>query len=261
MDGEFCVVCGRTDVPLSDGLCVDCFAARTPLATAPEAPTLVMCPTCGARKVGQHWERAGADPGVLTGDDLTPLVVLHPEVGLRKAVWEETVRDPAQRTLHGELLVRFRGTERRVGVDLVVKLKANTCPECSRLSGHFYTATIQVRGMSERLRGPPRALRERLEATFEGLLPELKPDWRKAMSWREELPEGWNYYLTDTLAARSVARFAKSRLNATLKESATLWGRRNGQDVYRVTFCLRIPDRAPPRGPAAVAAAPVERHV
>jgi len=260
MDSEFCVVCGRTDRPLSDGLCVECFAARTPLVTAPEVPTLIVCPTCGARKVGAHWERAGSNPGLLTSDDLTPLLVLHPDVGLRRASWEETVRDPVQRTLHGEVVVRFRGTERTVGVDLTVKLKANTCPECSRLSGHFYTAIIQVRGMSERLRGSSRLLRERLEASFEVLLPELKPEWRKAMSWREELPEGWNYYLTDTLAARSIARIAKGRLNATLKESATLWGRRNGQDVYRVTFCLRVPESAP-RGPPGVPAPPVERHV
>jgi NMD protein affecting ribosome stability and mRNA decay len=43
-----------------------------------------------------------------------------------------------------------------------------------------------------------------------------------------------------------VARFAKTRLGAQLKESATLWGRKNGKDVYRVTFCLRVPDRNAP---------------
>ncbi|HXQ94856.1 MAG TPA: NMD3-related protein, partial [Thermoplasmata archaeon] len=73
-----------------------------------------------------------------------------------------------------------------------------------------------------------------------------KKEWREAFSWREPLPEGWDYYLLNTLAARSVARFAKSRLGAELKESATLWGRKNGKDVYRVTFCLRIPERAAP---------------
>lgn len=261
MDGEFCVVCGRSDRPLTDGLCAPCFADRTPLVTAPEAPTITVCPTCGARKVGQHWERHGSNPSLLTNEDLMPLLVAHPEVGIRKANWQEISRDAVQRTLHGELLVRFRGIEKTVGVDLTVKQKVHTCPDCSRLSGHYYTALIQVRGESERLRGSSKELQRRLEASFEALLPELKAEWRKAMSWREALPEGWNYYLTDTLAARSIARLAKSRLGADLKESATLWGRKNGQDVYRVTFRLRIPDAGALRGPPRRAAAPVERHV
>jgi hypothetical protein len=33
----------------------------------------------------------------------------------------------------------------------------------------------------------------------------------------------------------------KRRLRATLNESASLWGRKDGREVYRVTFCLRLP--------------------
>jgi NMD protein affecting ribosome stability and mRNA decay len=67
------------------------------------------------------------------------------------------------------------------------------------------------------------------------------------MSWREELPEGYDVFFTETLAARSVARVAKQKFRATIKESATLFGRKNGQDIYRVTFCLRFPRPAPAR--------------
>jgi nonsense-mediated mRNA decay protein 3 len=248
MDGEFCVVCGRTDQPLVDGVCASCFLQTHTLVRAPGQPDVVVCPTCGARKVGSHWERSGASPSLLTSEDLNPLLELDPEVGLRRVRWTETARDAVQRSYRGEAEIRFRGLERTVGVDLSLKLRAYTCPECARKAGRFYTALIQVRGPSERLRGPPRLLRERLEVAFEGMLPETKSEWRKALSWREELPEGWDYYLTDTLAARAIARFAKDRLGASLKESATLYGRRNGQDVYRVTFRLRLPD---PGGPGA----------
>lgn len=72
----------------------------------------------------------------------------------------------------------------------------------------------------------------------------MRPDWRKAVSWREELPEGWNCFFTDTLAARAVAKLAKQRYGASLKESSSLVGRKNGQDLYRVTFCLRFARRS-----------------
>ncbi|MCI4328772.1 MAG: 60S ribosomal export protein NMD3 [Thermoplasmata archaeon] len=248
-DGEFCVVCGRTDLPLEDGLCAECFANRTPLVTAPERPTIILCPTCGARKVGEHWERVGAPPNLLTAEDLTPLILVHPDVGVRTITWQETGRDAVQRMMHADVDVRFRGIERKVPVDVAIKVRAHACLECSRKTGHYYTALIQVRGMTERLHGSSQALRDRLEASFEGILPEAKGDVRRSMGWREDLPEGIDYYMVDTMAARALARLAKSRLNAELKESATLWGRKDGRDVYRVTFCLRVPEQASRRPP------------
>ena len=242
MNAEFCVVCGRTDLPLEAGLCPECTAKRERLVWVEGHPEVILCPTCGARKVGQHWERRGSSPHLLGAEDLAPLLSVHPDVGVRRIRWEEGTSDPSQRVYRAEVDLRFRGTERTTSIELPVRVRAMTCPECSRRTGHFYTALIQVRGTSERLRGSSVALRARLERAFEGVLPEAKSEWRNAFSWREELPEGWDYYLLDTLAARSVARLAKSRLKATLTESATLWGRKNGKDVYRVTFCLRIPE-------------------
>jgi NMD protein affecting ribosome stability and mRNA decay len=37
-----------------------------------------------------------------------------------------------------------------------------------------------------------------------------------------------------------VARLAKQRFGVPVVESASLFGRKQGQDVYRVTFCLRF---------------------
>ena len=245
MDGEFCVVCGRTDLPLTDGVCPECAAEQRPLVWVEGHPTVVLCPTCGSRKVGQHWERRGSSPTLLGGDDLTPLLSVHPDAGVRRVRWEEIEGDSGQRLFQGAVDIRFRGLEKTLGVELPVKVHGTTCPECSRKSGHFFTAIIQVRGTSERLRGSSTALRDRLDRAFTSILPDAKKEWREAFSWREELPEGWDYYLTDTLSARSIARVAKSRLGAQLKESATLWGRKDGRDVYRVTFCLRVPEARP----------------
>lgn len=244
MAAEFCVVCGRTDRPLVDGVCADCYVKDHALLTPVEAPSLVLCPTCGSRRVGAHWERQGASE-LLSAEDLAPLVKVHPEAGVRRIEWTETGTNPLVRELDGVAQVRFRGTERAVPVHLTVRIQHRTCEECSRRTGHYYTAIIQLRGPEGRSRLPARELRAALWQEWERVLPEARTDWRKALSWREELPEGWDFYVTDTLAARSLARLLKSRLAAELKESATLWGRKKGKDVYRVTFCLRVPLPAP----------------
>lgn len=240
MSGEFCVVCGATGRPLEDGVCAECAAARLTLLSVPERALVVICPHCGARKAGAKWERAGASP-LLTAEDLAPFLEVHPEVGVRRIHWEETSATATVRELTGTADVVFRGVTREARVRLSVRTEHQTCTDCSRKSGRFYTAVLQLRGGLERAHEKSPALHARLDGTWSQLLAECRPDWRKAMSWREELPEGYDVFFTQTLAARSVARVAKQKFRATIKESATLFGRKNGQDVYRVTFCLRFP--------------------
>ncbi len=245
MPEEFCVVCGKTGRALTDGVCAECAADRTALVTAPERAVVTVCPHCGARKEGAAWKRAGASP-LLTADDLAPLVRVHPEAGVREIRWEERSATGTVRELAGLARVRFRGIEREVPILLSVKTEHQTCPDCSRLSGRYYTAVIQLRGSAGRATEKPKALRARLEGIWSEILAESRPDWRKAVSWQEDLPEGWDVFFTNTLAARSITRIAKQKFGATIKESATLFGRKNGQDVYRVTFCLRFARPASP---------------
>lgn len=241
MGEEFCVVCGRTDAAIVDGVCPKCYAERNPLVTVPERPKVTICPTCGARRIGAHWEGRGRSPELLGSEDLLPFLRVLPGVTLRTVDWTDEGTYALQREISGLAHLRFRGEERTMPLSLTVRLEHRTCEECSRRSGHYYTSTIQLRAVEDEVREKAADRRARLWRQWEDLLPETRADWQRALSWAEERPEGWDVYATDTLAARSISRLAKAKLSATLKESATLWGRKNGQDVYRVTFCLRIP--------------------
>jgi nonsense-mediated mRNA decay protein 3 len=253
---EFCVVCGATGRPLVDGVCAPCAADRTRLLWARRQGSVTICPHCGAREVGAHWERSGASR-VLTSEDLVPFLEIHPEVGLRRVRWEETAATPNQRELLGSAHVVFRGVPRDVEVPLTVRIISKSCPECSRKSGRYYTAIIQLRGGADDRSERAVALRARLEGIWNVLLREARPDSRKALSWTEELPEGWDCYFTETLPARSLAKLAKQRFGIPIKESSSLAGRKNGQEVYRVTFCLRFP-RTIGSEPAPTPTGPIE---
>jgi nonsense-mediated mRNA decay protein 3 len=251
MPADFCVVCGRTDRPVVEGVCAPCFTERTPLVQVPEKAVITVCPVCGARRVGSRWEGQGLDPEHLGPAELNPFLTLHPEATLRSVDWTDDSVNPLLRSIGGRAHLRFRGSDLTQNVTLTVRIDPRTCETCSRQAGHFYTATIQLRASEDAPREKAPLRRARLMARWEDLLPEARPDWRKAISWAEERPEGWDLFLADTLAARSLSRLAKQRLGASVKESATLWGRKNGQDVYRVTFCLRLPSARPqPTGSA-----------
>jgi nonsense-mediated mRNA decay protein 3 len=239
-DGEFCVVCGKTGRPLVEAVCSECAADRTVLVTAPKRVEVVICPTCGARRIGAVWEKAGRSP-LLTAEDLTPFLVVHPEAGVRHVAWEEISTTPTVREYVGHAKTRFRGVDRPVDVPMSVRIDRRTCIDCSRKSGKYFTAILQLRGPLEGPFEKAPALRARLDDEWTRLVAESRADWRRAVSWREELPEGWDVYFSETLAARAVARVAKQKFGATLKESASLFGRKDGHDIYRVTFCLRFP--------------------
>jgi nonsense-mediated mRNA decay protein 3 len=250
--GEFCVVCDATGRPLVDGVCAECAAKRTPLVQIPKRVDVVICPTCGARRVGQVWVRSGASL-LLTAEDLMPFLTIHAETGVRKVEWEETSVTPTVREYVAHVLTVFRTVERVIDLPFSVRIEHRTCLECSHRSGRYFTAIVQLRGPEhERPAEKALALRARLDREWERLWKEARPDWQRALQWKEELPEGWDCYFSDTLAARAVSRLAKQRFGASLKESASLFGRKDGRDVYRVTFCLRFPRPAGPRaGPAA----------
>jgi 60S ribosomal export protein NMD3 len=238
--GEFCVLCGRTGRVLTDGVCAECAADREGLVRVPQQVEVVLCPQCGARFHRGQWVRVGSST-VLSTEDLAPFLEFHPDVGLRSVQWTERARSRSLREVSGEARIRFRGIERTVPLALTARVVSRTCTDCGRRTGRYYTALLQLRGEAQPRTRRPKELRRQLEAIWAGLVREARADWTAAVGWREELPEGWDVYFTDTLAARSVARLAKQQFGAALVESASLFGRKNGQDVYRVTFCLRFP--------------------
>ncbi|MGD0250492.1 MAG: NMD3-related protein, partial [Thermoplasmata archaeon] len=170
---EFCVVCGATGRPLVHGVCAPCAAERTPLVWARRQGVVTVCPHCGAREVGSHWERSGTSR-ILGSEDLVPFLEMHPEVGLRRVQWEETAATPNQRELVGSVHVVFRGVPRDVEVPMRVRIVSKSCPECSRKSGRYYTAIIQLRG-GEDDRERAAHLRARLEGIWGQLLREARP--------------------------------------------------------------------------------------
>ncbi len=263
---EFCVVCGRTDRPTVDGLCASCALDRLRPLDPPSRVTLTVCPTCGSRSVGGHWEKRAGTLRV-GAHDLNPLLNPHPEVALRRVRWEEVSSDPLQREMVGEADLRFRDLEATVPVRLKVLINHQSCPECSRRSGGYYAARIQLRGPADSARGAARLYREQLGAAFQAVARESRRDIQDAISWREDLPEGVDIYLTDTVPARTLARAVKHRYGAAITESASLYGRKDGREVYRVTLLLRLPlsalDRSAQGEPSPVSrrkSRPVERH-
>jgi nonsense-mediated mRNA decay protein 3 len=61
----------------------------------------------------------------------------------------------------------------------------------------------------------------------------------------ERVKGGMDFYFSTIPAARSIARALESSMCAEYKESSSLWGRRDGKEIYRMTFMIRFQGFAP----------------
>jgi nonsense-mediated mRNA decay protein 3 len=109
-----------------------------------------------------------------------------------------------------------------------INLVNTQCPECSRRSAGYYEAVIQVR------RSSPATPQEKLARAAEKLRRKLEKT--SFVSRVEEKKEGIDLYVGSAPAARS----ALEELSKGFEASKTLAGRKQGREVYRTTFCVRI---------------------
>jgi nonsense-mediated mRNA decay protein 3 len=138
-----------------------------------------------------------------------------------------------------QVLLSVEGHEFERRLATIVRLKRGSCQECSKQQGKYYEAILQVRG-------PERTLPSETEADIERLVSSRAASMRKSsravfLSRTERVKGGLDFYFSTISSARTVARELQDSLCAGFKESSSLWGRRDGKDIYRMTFLVRLP--------------------
>lgn len=236
-----CVECGQEAEGLIGGACAACFTRRTALMQAPEVLDLEICAHCHARHVGAHWQepQAGTPEAWQREDAVREAVRVHQEVEDPYLEIEETAQDERNFAQAVTLQGHVQGVPVRDAATVLVRRTRSVCDRCSRIQGGFFAAILQLRA-TERDVSPAE-----LETAHQVVASEL--DRLQASGNRFAFLQrsgaihgGFDYYLGDIDAGRIVAKALKQRLGAKVQESAKLVGRRDGEDVHRVTFLVRI---------------------
>ncbi len=239
---NFCVECGRECAESLDGMCIDCWLEGRDLIALPHHVDLRVCTNCGEYESGTRWvakerleavEDAAAEALlVVRGAEVTAVGTLARELDPR--TWEVSVQADCD----------IQGFQAEGEAVTTVRLKNTVCRRCSRQLGNYYEAILQLRSASGRLGD---AERERsLAAVEESVARHAAADRGVFVTKTETVPGGVDVYLSSMSVARSIAReFVDSRCAET-KESPKLSGQTpDGQDMYRLTVLVRLPDFAP----------------
>jgi len=233
----FCVECGRED-ELIGALCVACYSKRHPVASLHKHIDLTLCAHCSSVESARGWEDVGSVKEAAEGAIEDSLVL---EKGATLLGLEVRLVEKDERNMQAAVSVDAKMDDHvfKRELETMVRLKRGSCTECSKQHGNYYEAVLQVRGPGREL---GRAVElEMQEAVTSRVASKRRSSREVFISRTERVKGGLDFYFSTIGAARTVARELQEELCAEFKESSSLWGRKGGKEVSRMTFLVRLP--------------------
>ena len=193
--GRFCYLCGKVTEELVENRCRECYLGGGRFLTLPERIEAQVCRNCHTYLKGGRWlpmvegleaviKNAALD---VVKENLRLEKVEAPEV--RISVEEPKESSPTVYLVPCTVEVggRVAGLEYSARQEAVVRVVLDLCQDCSRASGKYYEAILQVRG--EGALG--REERDKIHALVEEFMAQYARTDRKAfVSKFEALKEG-----------------------------------------------------------------------
>lgn len=203
----------------------------------PESVTVTVCKFCGAHKHGKRWE----EPQPLERsieNELRPTLIPTQGVTIKELTVtpEQHTEKQFPSTISG--VFEYRKEEARRDYQLLTVLKYEVCEVCSRKHGNYFEAILQIRRERTLSEDQLLELRERVVGQVER---EKEKDWHSFVTRVEEKHGGLDFYLSSASLAQKIATQLMGSFGGELKTSSSLVGRREGRNLYRSTYCLRLP--------------------
>ncbi len=227
-----CLECGEREAVV-DGLCKECFVKKTKFTYLPPHMELTMCPHCGAVRFKGEWKRL--DEGEMIRELIERnMDILHDYDSMEVdfSMGESDREIP----LDVRIRISYRGIEVIEEHVSEVSIKYESCPRCNRFFGNYFEAILQIRGLRDG------ELEELVSFAHSRLENYARKNENLFVTKEEGKHGGWDIYISDKKEARKVAEDISRRYGATVKESPHIVGRKDGRDVYRMTYSVRLPE-------------------
>ena len=237
----FCVECGR-EGELIGALCKDCYSKKHAKASLPEYIEVTLCAHCSSMQTDHGWKDVGSVKEAAEAAIENALTVTK-DAKVNNISVQLVEQDERNMEARVTVLLTSSGLEMERQLSTVVRLKRGACTECSKQQGSYYEAILQVRGPGKSLDD---AEEREIERTVKGKVSSLRKSSREVfISKTDSVKGGLDFYFSTIPAAKSIARELQDTMCAEYKESSSLWGRRDGKEVYRMTFLIRLPGFSP----------------
>ena len=231
----FCVECGK-EGELVGSLCKDCYARKHVHASLPDHVDVILCAHCSSMLIEDKWIDVGS---VKEASEHAVRHAVELPKGMKLVQLGLTLQELDERNMSAKaaLVIESEGMAFERDLETAVRLKRWSCTECSKQQGNYYEAIVQLRAderYESAMEAADRRIRDRVAAM-------RKKDRGTFISKVQKVKGGLDYYFSTSQAAKSIAREIQETTCAEFKESSSLWGKRDGEDIYRMTFLVRLP--------------------
>jgi nonsense-mediated mRNA decay protein 3 len=232
----FCVVCGAEDELTKERLCVPCFKDRTKLSILPETIQGFRCPKCMMCLHSGRWGHHESDE-YHEGLVQEALEVEGRTEALGIGIMSEEIDERNTR-----LSVQVTGYIDEVKFEdihsSIARISNSVCPTCTRKAGNYFEATVQLRSSGRKLTEDELSS---LRTTFDTYLEGIDPDPMFFISSEGNVTGGYDMVLGSKALARSWTKHLLRKFGGTTKETNSVVGRKDGEDLTRLTISYRKP--------------------
>ena len=244
MNNVPCPVCGRPTEQQIDGRCRDCFLKTVTLAHIPLVVRTTFCSMCGAVKRGKHWEYQKFEVDDLIQGVIEQALKIDSQATDISTSIALSNSNPVIYRAHITVTGEIKGVKAESQLNTEVRITKETCDACSRMAGGYYEAVVQIRAEG---RFPDENEQQQMVELVDEVVERQyqRGDRFSFITSAQELPEGTDIYLGSNSCARQACRLAVERFGCKYSESPTLSGKKDGKDIYRITYSLRLPRLVP----------------
>ena len=231
---KFCPKCGKPTDKFFESVCKDCFRQGITLLE-PEslAVSLDVCPHCGSFFKGK--ERTSIEAVI---EDAVPKAIqkMYGSDCAVEITELRTEREAGERRARAFLNVKadINGVDVEESAEVTVILKRGTYERCSRIAGGYYAAIVQIRAKDRVPTDNELMVTEDIAYSSLG-----EEDF---VSKEQMLREGLDIFVSSAECGRRISRAIVKKLGGSFSESNKLYGRKDGREIYRVTFLIRLPE-------------------
>ncbi len=225
----FCVECGADCDNTFDGMCFDCYKSKRTLVAIPPTIDLTFCSICGAVKGKKGWNY-DADIEEEIRNQIAKKIKYSDIVDTIQTQVE--VIKGADSGISSRVKVNLGGEGQRETVEssVQINLKKLQCPQCNRMMGEYYEATIQVRTWMDDL---PHNIPE--------FISNISLGGKEFIASMEPVKGGLDIKISSQSTAKDIGKKMEGSYGGTLNASYTLQGKKEGKRIWRMTLLVRLP--------------------
>jgi len=239
------VPCPECGAPTDEGeLCDECYANDVELLDAPDEVEVRVCAKCGSYVRDGGW-RSHDEP--LPDEELAVNAVkdalgVHVEAHEPRLSLGVENRDTNTLEVDVEAVAYVRGY--RIEDERVVRVSLNheTCPTCAKRSGGYYESVAQIRADG---RDPTEDEKESALEHAYSIAGLDYGDRDTFVTKTQEVRGGLDIYMSTSDAGLQIARRMTDEYGGGYDDSATLVGEKDGEELYRVTYAVSLPEFVP----------------